>query len=208
MEELRLGVAQATDKLAKGVQAEAEKEDEASALRVKVGELELELKSVGSGIVDASEDDAGSRFAVLQETLRETKVTGARLTEQLSVAREALRTTKKKSREACEALQGPLDEAQLNIARLTNTGGWGGVEVKSSGSVSTEVWDGDPGSRAPHLAAIKATGESLLGQVGMQLKHAKVMACRPGPKGLTSISRGRWPSRSSSVCSPLWRRGR
>ena len=67
----------------------SEKEAEANALRVKVGELELELKSVGKGIVDANGSGAGSRFAVLQETLRETKVTGAGLTGQLSVAREA-----------------------------------------------------------------------------------------------------------------------
>ena len=214
MEELGLKVGQATKRVEQGEKAVAEKEaeadalgvkvgelklklesarvgcmgasakeTEANALRVKVGQLEGELQAVGQGVVDVDGTDAGSRFAVLQETLRESKVTGARLTEQLSVAREALRSTKRKSREACEALQRTLDEALLKVARYTNQGGWGGVP--SSGSVSTDVWDGEPGSRARHLAAIKATGEALLEQVGEQLKLAKTMACRPGPKGIT-----------------------
>ena len=110
-----------------GCMGASAKEAEANALRVMVGKLEGELKAVGQGVVDVDGTDAGSRFAVLQETLRESKVTGARLTEQLSGAREALRSTKKKSREACEALQKALDEALLKIARLTNQGGWGGA---------------------------------------------------------------------------------
>lgn len=169
---LKLGELKLKPKSARiGCMDASEKEAEANALRVKVGELELELKSVGKGIVDANGSDAGSRFAVLQETLRETKGTGARLTEQLSVAREALRTTKWKSRGACEALQTALDEALPNADRLANKAGWEGVG--SSGSVSADVCDGGPGSRAPHLAAVRATGEALLVQVGVQLKHAK-----------------------------------
>ena len=148
------------------------------------GELELEIEAIGGDINDDDGEASETRFAVLKETLRETKATGARLTEQLSGARarEALRASnKRKSRQAAEALQEALEEAQGKLAVTAEEA----AGAKSSDSPSTEVWDGEPGPRGPHIAAIKETSKALLGQVALQLKQAKTMACRPGPRGVT-----------------------
>ena len=181
VEGLKLKVEMSATQARKCALAEAEKHAAVLSLRERVVQLDAEIEAIGGEINVDDGEATGTRFAVLKETLRDEKALGARLTKQLAGARESLCTSKRTPKEAYKALKLALEEAKAKVteeAKRTD-------EAKPSESASTEVWDGQPGTRAPHLAAIRDTGKALLEQVALQLERAKKVACRPGPRGIS-----------------------